>query len=94
MPIDWSTFDKQIDDIVKSAADRTDERLASRISSITRMTDEEVVELFPKPGDAQKVAQLMKIVRSAKDQNRKVNEIVENAEKFGGVILTLLQKFV
>jgi len=94
MPVDWDAFDKDVDSIVASAADRTDERLASKISSVTRLTDEEVKELFPEPADAKKLAELMKIVTSATDRNTKINDIVQNSEKFAGVILSLLVKFV
>ncbi len=93
MPIDWDQFDSEVDDIIADCADATDARLASRISRITRMTDEEVQELFPQPADAKKLTELMKIVKSADSRNVKVNRIVSNAERFGGIVLTLLEKF-
>ena len=93
MTIDWDEFDNDIDDIINNSADATDNKLASKISSITRMTDEEVKELFPSPADTKKLAELMKIVKSAEDRNTKINKIVSNAEDFGGVVLTLLGKF-
>jgi len=92
MPVNWDDFDKEIDSIIETSSDATDDRLASKISSITRMTDEEVKELFPKPADAKKLAELMKIVQSAEKRNNKITKIVSNAEKFGGVVLTLLGK--
>ena len=93
MPVNWEEFDNDIDSIIEESADKTDDRLASRISSITRMTDDEVKELFPDPADVKKLAELIKIVKSAEDRNIKVNRIAANAEKFGGIVLTLLQKF-
>lgn len=93
MPIDWDEFDSEIDSIIDESADATDERLASRISSITRLTDDEVQELFPDPADVKKLKDLIKIVKSAEDRNSKINHIVGNAEKFGGIVLTLLQRF-
>lgn len=93
MPVNWDQYDKELDSIIKSAAGRTDERLASKISSVTRMTDEEVKQLFPEPADARKLAKLMRIVKTAEDRNTKINNIVSNAEEFAGVILTLLEKF-
>ena len=93
MPIDWDEFDDEIDAIIETSADNTDERLASRISSITRMTDDEIQELFPEPADAKKLTELMRIVKSAETRNNKINNIVANAENFGGVVLTLLGKF-
>jgi len=93
MPVDWDQFESDLDSIIESGAQRTDDRLASRISSVTRMTDEEVKELFPKPADAKKLGELMKVVKAAEDRNTKINKIVSNAEDFAGVILTLLEKF-
>lgn len=94
MPINWDEFDSNLDDDIQQSADETDQKLASRISSITKMTDTEVQELFPKPADVKKLAELMKVVKSSEDRNTKINNIVANAEKFGGVVLTLLNKFV
>ena len=94
MPINWEKFDSELDSIIESSATVTDEKLASRISSLTRMTDDEVQELFPDPADVRKLAELMKVVKSAEERNTKINNIVSNAEKFGGVVLTLLDKFV
>lgn len=94
MPVNWDEFDQELDTIIDEAAAKTDEKLASRISSVTRMTDEEVQELFPNPADTKKLAKLMKIVKSSEERNTKVNKIVSNAEEFGGVVLSLLDKFV
>jgi hypothetical protein len=93
MPVDWDQFESDLDSIIESGAQRSDDRLASRISSVTRMTDEEVKELFPEPADAKKLAELMKVVNAATDRNTKINNIISNAEDFAGVILTLLEKF-
>ena len=93
MPVNWEEFERDLDSIIERGATRADERLATRISSITRMTDDEVKELFPEPADIQKLAKLMKIVKSAEDRNTKINNIISNAEEFGGIVLTLLEKF-
>ena len=93
MPVNWDKFDSEIDSIIEGSAGATDERLASRISSITRMTDDEVQELFPDPADVKKLKDLMKIVKSSEGRNNKINRIVSNAEQFGGIVLSLLQKF-
>lgn len=93
MPVNWDEFDREIDSIIESSADATDDGLASKISSITRMTDDEIKELFPKPADAKRLTELMKIVKSAEERNVKISRIVTNAEEFAGIVLTLLQKF-
>ncbi len=94
MPVNWEEFEKKIDSIVEKSANATDERLASEISSLTRMTNDEVLELFPDPADVKKLTKLMKIINSAEKRNIKVNNMISNAEEFGGIILTLLGKFV
>lgn len=93
MTINWDKFDSEIDLIIENSAEATDEKLASSISSITRMTDEEVKELFPSPADVKKLTELMKIVKSSQNRNEKINNIVAKSEELGGVILSLLQKF-
>lgn len=92
MAINWDEID--LDEIIDETANETDEELASKISSLTKMTDEEVKELFPNTADAKKLVQLMKIVKSSEDRNTKINNIVSNAQEFSGVMLTLLGKFV
>lgn len=94
MAIDWDNFDKEIDNIIEESSTKTDDDLSSKISSLTRMTDSEVIELFPKQDDVVKLVKLMKIVKSADNKNIKINKIVSNAEDFSGVILTLLRKFI
>lgn len=93
MPVNWGEFDNEVDGAIERGAQATDDQLASRISSLTRMTDDEIIELFPVPGDVKKLGDLMKIVKSAENKNAKINNIVNNAEEFGGVMLTLLTKF-
>lgn len=94
MSVDWEKFNSHVDSAIESGAQRTDAKLASKISSITRMTDDEVKEYFPAPADAKKLAELLKVVNDATDHNTKIKNMVSNAEEFAGVILTLLKKFV
>lgn len=92
--IDWDEFDSELDSIIESSAEATDQLLASKISSITRMTDDEVEELFPDPADVKKLSELIKIVKSQNDTNTKIVEILSDAERLSPIILKLLEKFV
>jgi hypothetical protein len=92
MALNFSDID--IDAIIDDAAQKTDDKLAGQISSLTRMTDDEVKELFPTVGDAKKLADLMRIVKSTEARNTKISNIVDNSEKFAGIVLTLLDKFM
>ncbi len=93
MAFDWDRFDQDVERAIETAGIKTDEKLASRISSVTRLTDEEIQALFPDPSDVKKLKNLMKVVKSADDRNTQINSLVKNAEEFSGVILTLLRKF-
>jgi hypothetical protein len=93
MPINWDKFQSELDVAIVEAEGRTDTKLASRISSVTRLTDEEIKKLFPDPADVKKLATLMEIVKKVGDRNDKINRIVGGIEDFGGVVLTLLGKF-
>lgn len=92
MTIDWDNFQGELDDLVKQAGARTDNRLAGKVSGITRLTDEEVKRLFPDPADVKRLAELMEIVKRSGDANEKLNRIAGNIDQFGGIILTLLSK--
>jgi len=92
MPVNWGEFERDIDSIIEEGVVKTDERLASRVSSVTRMTDDEIKDIFPEPGDLLKLASLMKIVKSADNRNTKINNIVARAEEFGEIALKLLEK--
>ena len=92
MTLDFSNID--IDVIADEAAQKTDDKLAGQISSLTRLTDAEIKKLFPKAGDVKKLVELMQIVKSAETRNKKITNIVENSEKFAGIVLKLLEKFL
>jgi hypothetical protein len=86
--------DLNIKALAKDAAAETDNKLATQISSLTKLKEEEVKKLFPEKGDVAKFIELMQIVNSADSRNKKVNQIIEKAEKFSDIILTLLTKVV
>ncbi len=94
MPIDWDKFSANLDGLAKQAETRTDEQLASQISSVTRLTDEEVRAMFPDPSDVQKLGELISIVKQADARNDSVNKLVNGIEEFGGIVVKLLQKFL
>lgn len=83
-----------LDAIINDAATKTDEKLATKISTLTHLTDEEINQLFPKQHDQEILAKLISIVKSADDDNQKVNRIHDNSEEFVGVMLRLLGKLL
>ena len=93
MPINWDDVDAELDRAVDAARKRTNDQLASQISSLTRLTDEEVKKLFPTPADVGRLVELLKIVKSADERNRKVDRLTKNIEELGGAVVTLLERF-
>lgn len=91
MSIDWEKLERNAKAAATRAGDKTDEALAAKVSSFTRLNDEDVLKLFPKSADAEKVVKLMRIVRSSESQNRKVKEIQDNVGEFAGVMTKLLK---
>jgi hypothetical protein len=90
MPIDWT----DVDDALEVAGRKTDEALAGRVSSLTRLTDEEVKTLFPNAEDVTKLSELMQIVTAATTAQEKQNKLVANIRDLGGVVIKLLGKVV
>lgn len=87
--IDWSA----IEDEIKEAGEETDAALASRISSLTRLTDAEVEELFPEAADKEELARLMQIVNSAAADNDKRAQLIGDVSQVAGAVLKLVAKF-
>lgn len=81
-------FDRLLDE----AEAETDAELASRISSLTRMTDAEIKELFPEKADKKKLVELMSIVKSSADMNEKKSKLIGNIGKFADTVITVLKK--
>ena len=91
--INWEVFESEIDAALDSAQKKTTVALASRISSVTRLTDDEIVELFPKQADVKKLAELMAIVKGAQVRNERISALAANIERLGGTAMTLLERF-
>jgi hypothetical protein len=83
-----------LNEVIKNAAKKTEDKLASQISSLTRLKYAEIKEMFPEPSCVKKLAELMEIVKSAEDKDLKISKIIKNSENFAGIIMTLLSKLV
>ncbi len=92
--IDWDKFSKDVKEASGKAAAKTDKDLAGEMASITRLTQAEILEIFPKKTDMEDFSELMKIVKSSTTRNEKINKIVANSERFGKVVISLLGKIL
>lgn len=94
MHVDWNTFSTEIDTILDSGVKETDRFLALKISSYTSMTESDVQELFPESFDKKQLAELVILVKSKSDQAEKIKKIISTPQKYVGVMITLLNKFI
>lgn len=91
--IDWDQFSKDAATAATDAGSKTDDQLASSISSVSRLTDAEIKSLFPTKGDAAKAAKLLSIVKGATSQNNKIASLKSHIDDLAGVAVTLLSHF-
>lgn len=92
--IDWENFRKKVSKASDEAVQETNARLAGEMSSLVTLTQSDIQEVFPEKSDKEDFAELMKIVKSGTSQNQKINSIVENSEKFGKIMISLLSKIM
>ncbi|MGA8853152.1 MAG: hypothetical protein WB492_03135 [Christiangramia sp.] len=92
--IDWEEFRKKAHAAASAAATQTNEELAEEMSSIVHLTKKEIEDIFPENSDMEDFSELMEIVKSDTSRNNKINKIVQNSEKFGNVIISLLGKII
>jgi len=88
MAFDWDAIDLEIEE----AADETDAQLASQISSLTRMMDEEIQRLFPNTTDKKKLVKLIQIVNQSTDENQRTARLIDNIQELAGTAIKLLAK--
>ncbi len=89
-PIDWAQFSKDTANAAANAAAQTDDQLAGRIASVSRLSVDEVKVLFPTKGEAAEAAKLLAIVKGATSQNDKIAEFKGNIDELAGVAVTLI----
>lgn len=84
----------EFDAILDEAEKLTDREFASRISSLTRLKDDEINELCPSKVDKETLAKLMAIVNRTTTENEKKILLANNIESFAGIILRVLSKAI
>ena len=82
------------DSLLDEAENLTNAQIGERISSLTRLTAEDINTLCPKKADKQALAELMSIVNSAASENTMKKQLVSNIERFSGLILKILAKAI
>jgi hypothetical protein len=72
----------------------TNEQLGGELAKVTPLTAEEVNKLLPRRADKERLKQLIELVNSCVSQNKKLASLTSNFAELGGVVLTLLTKYL
>jgi hypothetical protein len=72
----------------------TNEQLGDELAKLTPLTAEEINKLLPRRADKEGLKQLIQLVNSSTSQNKKLASLTSNFEELGGVVLTVLTKFL
>lgn len=67
---------------------------ADQLSSYTKLTADEVKELFPKPSDRKELMELIKIVHSDADVKEQQAQLTENIGKISGAIIKIAKTVI
>ena len=72
----------------------TNEELGDELARLTPLTAEEINKLLPKKADKEGLKQLIQLVNSSASQNKKLASLTSNFTELGGVVLTVLTKYL
>lgn len=84
----------RFDEIAEKSAKKTDAQLATEISSLTRLTDDEINKLFPQQVDKEKLLKLLEIVKESTDENEQIRKLMGNISDLAGTAVKLLKLFL
>jgi hypothetical protein len=77
--------------ISEEAREATNASLAGEISSLTRLSEEDIQRLLPRKVDKERFGTLMAIVADSTSNNSKVASLKENMEEVGQVLIRILK---
>lgn len=85
---------KKWEEILRKAGQQTDDEFSSKVSSLTRLTDDEIKAITPHPGDKEKLAELMKIISDVTTNNIQKADAIRNAKGLAEIAVALLGKLI
>ena len=87
-------MDSTWEEIRKKAKKQTDDTFASKVSSLTRLTDDEIKEITPNALDKERLATLLEIVADATKSNNEKAEAIRNINGLAEIAVPLLRKLL
>lgn len=87
-------MDSTWEEIRKKAKKQTDDTFASKVSSLTRLTDDEIKEITPNALDKERLTTLLGIVADATKSNNEKAEAIRNIKGLAEIAVPLLMKLI
>jgi hypothetical protein len=78
-------------EISAEARKATNVGLAGELSSLTRLSEQDIQRLLPRKVDKEQFAALMAIVADSTDEDEKIAALKERLEEVGGVVVRILR---
>jgi hypothetical protein len=75
-------------------ATATNAAFAAEIAKLTVLSSDEVAKFFPAKADKERLAELMKIVRSSASRNQKAADLRQNIETLSETVIRLIEAAV
>jgi hypothetical protein len=82
------------EEIRKKAKKQTDKTFASKVSSLTRLTDDEIKEITPNAIDKERLATLLEVVTDATKSNNEKAEAIRSINGLAEIVVPLLLKLL
>ena len=86
--------DIDFENILDDAESETLGQFSSRISKLTKLTQEEIKDICPTKTEQEALQELIRIVNSGAAANEQKIRVVQNAQKLGGVLLAIAKKVI
>lgn len=87
-------MDSTWEEIRKKAKRQTDDIFSSKVSSLTRLTDNEIKEITPSALDKERLASLLGIIADTKKSNTEKAEAIRNLSGLAEIAVPLLLKLL
>ena len=87
-------MDSTWEEIRKKAKKLTDDTFASKVSSLTQLTDDEIKEITPNALDKERLATLLGIVADTTKSNNEKAEAIRNMNGLAEIAVPLLLKLL
>ena len=85
---------KSLEELAEEAGNMTDQQLSGQISSLTRLTQDEINSIAPAPLDKQNLNKLIGIIKDTSKSNEQKAESIKNIDQHLSLLVSIVSKFI